>query len=152
MRARLEHQAQTDSLTGLYNHRVFHERLRAELMRASRARDSVALLMFDIDEFKRVNDICGHAVGDQILVALAELTCSLVRTSDVVCRIGGEEFAVIMPSCNAGDALGLARRLTERLERVLSTPQERSRSPSASPMALTTPATRAISSTARSRR
>jgi diguanylate cyclase (GGDEF)-like protein len=115
VRARLEHQAQTDSLTGLYNHRNFHERLRAELMRASRARDSVALLMFDIDEFKRVNDICGHAVGDQMLVALAELTCSLVRTSDVVCRIGGEEFAVIMPSCNAGDALGLARRLTERL-------------------------------------
>ena len=115
VRARLEHQAQTDSLTGLYNHRNFHERLRAELMRASRARDSVALLMFDIDEFKRVNDICGHAVGDQILVALAELTSSLVRTSDVVCRIGGEEFAVIMPSCNAGDALGLARRLTERL-------------------------------------
>jgi diguanylate cyclase (GGDEF)-like protein len=116
VRARLEHQAQTDSLTGLYNHRNFHERLRAELMRASRSRDKVALLMFDIDEFKRVNDICGHAVGDEILVGLAELTCSLVRTSDVVCRIGGEEFAVILPSCNAGDALGLARRLTERLE------------------------------------
>jgi diguanylate cyclase (GGDEF)-like protein len=115
VRARLEHQAQTDSLTGLYNHRNFHERLRAELMRATRARDSVALLMFDIDEFKRVNDICGHAVGDEILVALAELTTSLVRTSDVVCRLGGEEFAVVMPSCNAGDALGLARRLTERL-------------------------------------
>jgi diguanylate cyclase (GGDEF)-like protein len=116
VRARLEHQAQTDSLTGLYNHRNFHERLRAELMRASRARDSVALLMFDIDEFKRVNDICGHAVGDEIIVGLAELTNSLVRTSDVVCRLGGEEFAVIMPSGNAGDALALARRLTERLE------------------------------------
>lgn len=115
VRARLEHQAQTDSLTGLYNHRNFHERLRAELMRAGRARDTVALMMFDIDEFKRVNDICGHAVGDQILVGLAELTSSLVRTSDVVCRLGGEEFAVIMPSCDAGDALGLARRLTERL-------------------------------------
>jgi diguanylate cyclase (GGDEF)-like protein len=115
VRARLEHQAQTDSLTGLYNHRNFHERLRAELMRASRARDTVALLMFDIDEFKRVNDICGHAVGDQILIALAELIASLVRTSDVACRLGGEEFAVIMPSCDAGDALGLARRLTERL-------------------------------------
>ena len=115
VRARLEHQAQTDSLTGLYNHRNFHERLRAELMRAGRARDTVALLMFDIDAFKRVNDICGHAVGDQILVGLAELTSSLVRTSDVVCRIGGEEFAVIMPSCDAGDALGLARRLSERL-------------------------------------
>ena len=116
VRARLEHQAQTDSLTGLFNHRNFHDRLRAELVRASRARDSVALLMFDIDEFKRVNDICGHGVGDQILVGLAELTRSLVRTSDIVCRVGGEEFAVIMPSCDAGDALGLARRLTERLE------------------------------------
>jgi diguanylate cyclase (GGDEF)-like protein len=116
VRARLEHQAQTDSLTGLYNHRNFHERLRAELTRASRVRDSVALLMFDIDDFKRVNDICGHAVGDEILVGLAGLVSSLVRTSDVVCRVGGEEFAVIMPSCNAGDALGLARRLTERLD------------------------------------
>ena len=116
VRARLEHQAQTDSLTGLYNHRNFHERLRAELTRASRARDSVALLMFDIDEFKRVNDICGHGVGDEILVALSEMTTSLVRTSDVVCRVGGEEFAVILPSCDAGDALGLARRLMERLE------------------------------------
>ena len=61
VRATLEHQAQTDSLTGLYNHRFFHERLRAELTRATRAHDSVGLLMFDIDDFKRVNDICGHA-------------------------------------------------------------------------------------------
>jgi diguanylate cyclase (GGDEF)-like protein len=116
VRARLEHQAQTDSLTGLYNHRFFHERLRAELTRASRAHDTVAVLMFDIDEFKRVNDICGHAVGDQILAALAETAKALVRNSDVVCRIGGEEFAVIMPSCGSGDALGLARRLQQRLE------------------------------------
>ena len=71
VRASLEHQAQTDSLTGLYNHRFFHERLRAELTRAARTHDSVGLLMFDIDDFKRVNDICGHAVGDQILVAIA---------------------------------------------------------------------------------
>jgi diguanylate cyclase (GGDEF)-like protein len=116
VRARLEHQAQTDSLTGLYNHRFFHERLRAELTRASRVHDTVAVLMFDIDDFKRVNDICSHAVGDQILVALAETAQGLVRQSDVICRIGGEEFGVIMPSCGAGDALGLARRLQHRLE------------------------------------
>jgi diguanylate cyclase (GGDEF)-like protein len=115
VRTSLEHQAQTDSLTGLYNHRFFHERLRAELTRATRAHDSVGLLMFDIDDFKRVNDICGHAVGDQILVAIAGALSALVRASDVACRIGGEEFAVIMPSCGAGDALGLARRLTERI-------------------------------------
>jgi diguanylate cyclase (GGDEF)-like protein len=115
VRATLEHQAQTDSLTGLYNHRFFHERLRAELTRAARAHDSVGLLMFDIDDFKRVNDICGHAVGDQILGAIANALSSLTRASDVPCRIGGEEFAVIMPSCGAGDALGLARRLTGRI-------------------------------------
>jgi diguanylate cyclase (GGDEF)-like protein len=115
VRASLEHQAQTDSLTGLYNHRFFHERLRAELTRAARAHDSVGLLMFDIDDFKRVNDICGHAVGDQILGAIANALTALVRASDVACRVGGEEFAVIMPSCGAGDALGLARRLTERI-------------------------------------
>jgi len=116
VRARLEHQAQTDSLTGLYNHRYFHERLRAELRRANRAHDLVAVLIFDIDDFKRVNDICGHAVGDEILVALAEMAQTLVRTSDIVCRLGGEEFAVIMPSCGASDALGLARRLRQQLE------------------------------------
>src|SRR5438874_4142537 len=78
VRARLEFQAQTDSLTGLYNHRYFHERLRSELTRAGRAHDSVALLMFDIDEFKKVNDIHGHAVRDQMLVALAETARTLV--------------------------------------------------------------------------
>ncbi len=115
VRARLEHQARTDSLTGLYNHRTFHERLRAELARANRVRDSVALLMLDIDDFKRVNDIYGHAVGDGILVDLAETVSSLVRASDLVCRTGGEELAVIMPSCGCQEALGLARRIQERL-------------------------------------
>ncbi|HEY7876112.1 MAG TPA: GAF domain-containing protein [Actinomycetota bacterium] len=114
-RAALEHEAQTDSLTGLYNHRFFQERLRSELTRASRAHDSVTLLMFDIDDFKKLNDVYGHATGDQILAALADMLKTSVRASDVVCRIGGEEFAVILPSNTAGDAAGLARRLTDRL-------------------------------------
>jgi diguanylate cyclase (GGDEF)-like protein len=115
IRARLEHLAQTDSLTGLYNHRHFHERLRAELTRASRQHDRVALLMLDLDDFKRINDVYGHGAGDQVLVRVATLVRDTVRASDVVCRIGGEEFAVIMPSCDAGDALGLASRLREKL-------------------------------------
>jgi diguanylate cyclase (GGDEF)-like protein/putative nucleotidyltransferase with HDIG domain len=114
-RARLELQAQTDSLTGLYNHRYFHENLRAELTRASRNRDSVALLMLDIDDFKKVNDIFGHGIGDQVLRELAEHLKASVRGSDVVCRLGGEEFGVVMGSCGSGDALGLAKRLAERL-------------------------------------
>src|SRR4051794_9262196 len=115
IRARLEHLAQTDSLTGLYNHRFFHERLRSELTRASRSHDSVTVLMFDLDDFKRVNDVYGHGAGDQLLVQLARVARETVRGSDVVCRIGGEEFGVIMPSCDAGDALALGARLTERL-------------------------------------
>jgi diguanylate cyclase (GGDEF)-like protein len=117
VKARLEHQAQTDSLTGLYNHRFFHERLRAELTRASRQRDSVALVMLDLDDFKRVNDIHGHAVGDELLVTLAELLRAAVREYDVVCRVGGEEFAVIMPSAAAEDALAFARRISDTLGR-----------------------------------
>ncbi len=115
VKARLEHQAQTDSLTGLYNHRFFHERLRAELTRASRSHDHVSVLLMDIDDFKRLNDIHGHGTGDDLLVALSELLRGIVRDSDVVCRVGGEEFAVIMPSCDAGDALGFARRLADLL-------------------------------------
>jgi diguanylate cyclase (GGDEF)-like protein len=115
IRARLEHLAQTDSLTGLYNHRFFHERLRAELTRASRSHDTVAVLMFDLDDFKRVNDVHGHGAGDQLLIQVARIARETVRGSDVVCRVGGEEFGVIMPSCDAGDALGLASRLSDAL-------------------------------------
>src|SRR6478609_6203555 len=118
IRARLEYLAQTDSLTGLYNHRFFHERLRSELTRASRSHDAVAVLMFDLDDFKRVNDVYGHGAGDQLLVQVARVARETVRGSDVVCRIGGEEFGVIMPSCDAGDALGLASRLSEALREV----------------------------------
>ena len=115
VRAALELQAQTDSLTGLYNHRYFHDRLRSELNRASRTHDSIAVLMLDLDDFKRVNDIHGHGFGDLVLVELADLLQGIVRSSDVVCRLGGEEFGVIMASCDAGDALGLARRILDDL-------------------------------------
>src|SRR4051794_9736170 len=118
VKERLEHLAQTDSLTGLYNHRFFHERLRAELTRASRSHDSVAVLMFDLDDFKRVNDVYGHGAGDHLLLQISRLALETVRGSDVVCRVGGEEFGVIMPSCDAGDALGLAARLAARLKEV----------------------------------
>jgi diguanylate cyclase (GGDEF)-like protein len=117
-KVRLERQAQTDSLTGLHNHRFFYDRLRAELNRASRAHDTIALLMFDIDDFKRLNDVYGHGVGDQVLIGLASAVRGMVRGSDVVCRIGGEEFTVIMPSSDAGDALGFAGRLIDELNTI----------------------------------
>jgi diguanylate cyclase (GGDEF)-like protein len=115
IRARLEYQAQTDSLTGLYNHRYFHERLREELRRASRSRDSVAVLMLDIDDFKRVNDVYGHGTGDEVLKSLASALRATVRSSDVVCRLGGEEFGLIVTSAAEESACSLARRVMDSL-------------------------------------
>jgi diguanylate cyclase (GGDEF)-like protein len=116
IRARLEHQAQTDPLTGLFNHRAFHERLRQALANASRSHDAVSLLMLDIDDFKRVNDVYGHGAGDEILRSLADTLKDAVRTSDVVYRLGGEEFAIVIASRSALNAERLAHRLVERVE------------------------------------
>ena len=118
IRERLEHQAQTDSLTGLFNHRTFHERLRRELTQASVEHTSVAVVMLDIDDFKKVNDVYGHGVGDLVLAELADHLRASVRASDVVCRIGGEEFAVIAPGSEEEQAVALATRLSQRLEEV----------------------------------
>ena len=115
IRARLEHQAQTDSLTGLFNHRSFHERLLTALQEASRTHNPVAVLMLDIDDFKRVNDVHGHGVGDELLCALADTVRACMRPDDVVCRLGGEEFGVIMRSCDGADAERVAMRLVQRL-------------------------------------
>ena len=115
IRARLEHQAQTDPLTGLYNHRAFHERLRRALANASRSHEAVSILMLDIDDFKRVNDIHGHGAGDEILRSLAETLKDAVRSSDVVYRLGGEEFAVVIVSRALENAEHLAHRLVERV-------------------------------------
>src|SRR5438034_10509947 len=116
IRARLEHQAQTDPLTGLYNHRTFHERLRAALTNASRSHEAVSILMLDIDDFKRVNDIYGHGAGDEILRSLADTLKDAVRSSDVVYRLGGEEFAIVIVSRELENAEQLAHRLVERVE------------------------------------
>ena len=118
IRARLEREAQTDSLTGLYNHRYFHERLRRELTLASAEHTHVAVVMVDIDDFKKVNDVFGHAVGDEVLAELADHLRATVRTADVVCRIGGEEFAVIVPGSRQEQTIALATRLAERLDEV----------------------------------
>src|SRR5262249_38294521 len=115
IRVRLEHQAQTDSLTGLFNHRSFHERLRAALQEASRTHRPVPVLMVDIDGLKRVNDVYGHGVGDELLRTLADTLRACVRPEDVVCRLGGEEFGVIMRACDGGAAGRVADRVVERL-------------------------------------
>jgi diguanylate cyclase (GGDEF)-like protein len=115
IRATLERQAQTDPLTGLWNHRTFHERLREELVTGSADQTSVALIMLDLDDFKRVNDVYSHASGDQVLSEVAAILLGSVRGSDSVCRIGGEEFAIIAPTKALSDAYRLAERVQEHI-------------------------------------
>jgi diguanylate cyclase (GGDEF)-like protein len=117
-RARLEHQARTDSLTGLFNHSVFYERLLQSLQESSRTHMPLAVLMLDIDDFKHVNDVHGHAVGDELLRFLAEALRAIVRPEDVICRLGGEEFAVVMDGCGGEDAVRVADRVQTRLAAV----------------------------------
>ena len=115
IRARLEHQARTDSLTGLLNHSVFYEQLLHALQESSRLHSPVAVLMLDIDDFKHVNDVHGHAIGDELLGFLAEVLRASVRPDDTICRLGGEEFAVVMVGCNEEGALKVAERIKRRL-------------------------------------
>src|SRR5579884_2650209 len=118
IRERLERQARTDSLTGLFNHSVFYERLLEALQEASRNHVPIAVLMLDIDDFKHVNDVHGHAVGDELLGCLADALRGSVRPEDVVCRLGGEEFAVVMVGCSGDDAVRVAERIETRLAAV----------------------------------
>jgi diguanylate cyclase (GGDEF)-like protein len=107
----LQRRADSDGLTGLLNHRAFQLRLRAELTRTRRERAAAALLMIDIDRFKRLNDAYGHPAGDAVLVDLASRLRSAVREYDLPARYGGEEFAVILPGMDAAGAVDAAERI-----------------------------------------
>ena len=108
--ADLERLATHDPLTGLANHRVFHERLRAEVSRASRARQPLSVAILDLDHFKAVNDDNGHLVGDSVLRELGERLQAITREGELVARVGGEEFAWILNG-DGSEALGAAERL-----------------------------------------
>jgi len=100
----------TDPLTGVANRRGFLERGERLLMRARFARGPMALIMFDLDQFKRINDRYGHHVGDEVLTAFCKVATSHLRPSDLFGRIGGEEFASLLPDTGLEDAIWLADR------------------------------------------
>jgi diguanylate cyclase (GGDEF)-like protein len=109
----ISHQARHDNLTGLLGHRAFHESLEAEL-----GTGPFTLASVDIDDFKQVNDRFGHPVGDEALRLVADALRASVREQDRVFRVGGEEFAVLLPGLAAGDAVPVADRLREAVARI----------------------------------
>jgi len=109
--------ADLDALTGLHNRRYFHETLARECARAHRYTRRLALIVFDLDDFKDVNDKVGHLGGDAVLAEAAERVREVIRTADIPCRVGGDEFAVILPE----SGIDHAEQLFSRLQTAIST-------------------------------
>lgn len=111
----LERLARTDPLTGLPNRRAFFEAVEVELVRMRRTGAPASIVLFDLDEFKQVNDRWGHAAGDAVLVELAQVFMSFARASDATARLGGEEFALLLHKTDLDQAAAAADRLREQI-------------------------------------
>ena len=111
LRETLREQSIRDSLTGLFNRRFLQESLDKELKRAKRKQRSLSLVFLDLDHFKRFNDVFGHDAGDSVLQSMADIFRTHFRTEDIICRYGGEEFAVILPESSVEDAFNRAEAL-----------------------------------------
>jgi diguanylate cyclase (GGDEF)-like protein len=116
MEARLALLAHTDPLTGLANRHRFFDAAAAEIKRSRRRGSPPAVLMLDLDHFKGINDSLGHEAGDAALRRVAMLCRTLLRSQDLACRLGGEEFAVLLPETGAEGALALAERMRRAVE------------------------------------
>jgi two-component system cell cycle response regulator len=114
-RETLRKKATHDSLTGLWNHEEIMQILARELERAGRENSSVAIIMADLDYFKKINDTYGHLAGDAVLRLTAQRMVSLIRPYDAIGRYGGEEFLAVIPGCSMKSAASLAERLRKRI-------------------------------------
>lgn len=122
LNSRLEVIAHEDYLTGVCTRRYFTERLVQECNRAERGSSPLALLMLDVDHFKRINDTYGHPAGDVVLSSLGELLRANCRNYDLAGRFGGEEFCLLMPGMMPGDAFNVAEKLRQRINRSIQIP------------------------------
>jgi len=111
----LEHRAQIDGLTGLWNRAHFDRRLEAELAEMKRRETPLSLVMCDLDHFKKLNDSFGHPAGDAVLETFASLITQEIRVNDIACRYGGEEFALILPRTAVAEAVGVCERIRKAL-------------------------------------
>jgi diguanylate cyclase (GGDEF)-like protein len=119
---RMRHMAQHDALTGLPNRALFYDRLSVAMEQAKRHRKIIAVMMLDLDKFKLVNDTLGHAVGDELLIAVAKRMSSAIRASDTVARIGGDEFMVLLNDIsNEDSAIAVAEKILSVMEPVVET-------------------------------
>ncbi len=107
--------ADLDALTNVHNRRYFHETLAREVARAQRYQRRLSLIVFDLDDFKAVNDRVGHLAGDAVLAEASERMLSVVRSADVACRVGGDEFAIVLPESSGEDAELLAGRIARAI-------------------------------------
>ena len=116
MQEKLQRQAITDELTGIYNRRHFMFRAEEEVQRMRRYGGAGSLLMLDLDSFKRVNDVFGHPVGDTVLQSVTEICQQMLRCNDVFGRIGGEEFAILLMETDVEQAKLVAERVRKSIE------------------------------------
>jgi diguanylate cyclase (GGDEF)-like protein len=113
----IEKLATTDGLTGLYNHRLFQEKLSEEIRRLSRFSEPTSLLLIDIDHFKKINDTYGHPVGDLVLKSVSTIIKDTIRNIDIPARYGGEEFAAILPGTSEGGSKNMGERLRKAISK-----------------------------------
>ena len=123
--AEMSHRASHDALTGLINRSEFEIRLRRVLQQTHEDNTAHALLYLDLDQFKLVNDTCGHAAGDQLLRQVSKLLGDVARETDTVARLGGDEFAVILEHCSLEQAQRLSQQVCDRLDRFRYTHEDR---------------------------